>query len=130
MSEHEKMVKIIRFALVKIGCKINHLGFQYLCYAVELVILNPKAIHSLLKEVYQKISDEFHVGNRMTVHSSIRNVIEETYETGSFLELNNMFKMELYTLDDKPTCGEIIGLLAEYYSLKLYKNEEIFKDFD
>ena len=72
---------------------------------------------------------EYNVGNRMTVHSSIRNVIEQTYETGSFLEINKLFNTEIYTLDDKPTCGEIIGLLAEYYNLKLYKNEEIFKDF-
>ncbi|HIT62665.1 MAG TPA: hypothetical protein IAC38_04350 [Candidatus Caccovivens faecavium] len=129
MSEHDKMVKVIRFALVKIGCKINHLGFQYLCYAVELVIMNPGAIHNLLKDVYQKISDEYHVGNRMTVHSSIRNVIELTYETGSFLEINKFFKTEIYSLNDKPTCGEIIGLVAEYYTLKLYKSEEIFKDF-
>ena len=91
--------------------------------------MHPRAIHNLLKEVYQKISDEFNVGNRMTVHSSIRNVIEQTYETGSFLEINKLFNTEIYTLDDKPTCGEIIGLLAEYYNLKLYKNEEIFKDF-
>ena len=129
MSEHEEMVKVIRFALVKIGCKINHLGFQYLCYAVELVILNPGAIHNLLKEVYQKISDVFGVGNLMTVHSSIRNVIELTFETGSFIEINNLLKMNIYTLDDKPSCGEIIGLIAEYYNLKLYKDEEIFKDF-
>ncbi len=129
MSEHDKMVKVIRFALVKIGCKINHLGFQYLCYAVELVIMNPGAIHNLLKDVYQKISDEYHVGNRMIVHSSIRNVIELTYETGSFLEINKLFKTEIYSLNDKPTCGEIIGLVAEYYTLKLYKSEEIFKDF-
>lgn len=129
MSEHDKMVKVIRFALVKIGCKINHLGFQYLCCAIEIVIMNPRAIHNLLKEVYQKISDEYNVGNMMTVHSSIRNVIEQTYETGSFLEINKLFNTEIYTLDDKPTCGEIIGLLAEYYNLKLYKNEEIFKDF-
>ena len=129
MSEHEEMVKVIRFALVKIGCKINHLGFQYLCYAVELVILNPGAIHNLLKEVYQKISDAFGVGNLMTVHSSIRNVIELTFETGSFIEINNLLKMNIYTLDDKPSCGEIIGLIAEYYNLKLYKDEEICKDF-
>ncbi len=129
MDGHDKMVKVIRFALVKLGCKINHLGFQYLCYAIELVIMNPRAIHNLLKEVYQKISDEFNVGNRMTVHSSIRNVIEDTYESGSYLEINNLFKTEIYSLDDKPTCGEIIGLVAEYYTLKLYKNEEIFKDF-
>ena len=129
MSEHDKMVKVIRFALVKIGCKINHLGFQYLCCAIEIVIMNLRAIHNLLKEVYQKISDEYNVGNRMTVHSSIRNVIEQTYETGSFLEINKLFNTEIYTLDDKPTCGEIIGLLAEYYNLKLYQNEEIFKDF-
>ena len=129
MDGHDKMVKVIRFALVKLGCKINHLGFQYLCYAIELVIMNPRAIHNLLREVYQKISDEFHVGNRMTVHSSIRNVIEDTYESGSYLEINNLFKTEIYSLGDKPTCGEIIGLVAEYYTLKLYKNEEIFKDF-
>lgn len=129
MSEHEKMERVIRFALVKIGCKINHLGFLYLCYAVELVIENPQSLHNLLKGVYKKISDEFHVGNVMTVHSSIRNVIEDIYETGTYLEFNNMFEMDIYTLDDKPTCGEIIGLLAEYYNFKLYKNEEIFKDF-
>lgn len=129
MSEHEKMEKIIRFALTKIGCNTNYLGFKYLCYAVELVILNPHAIHSLIKDVYQKVSDAYHIGNTTTVHCSIRNVIENIYENGTYLELNNMFGTKIYTLNDKPTCGEIIGLIAEYYNFELYRKEEIFKDF-
>lgn len=37
-----------------------------------------------------------------------------------------MFNTNIFTVDDKPSCGQIIGLIAEYYNLRLYKSEEFF----
>ena len=40
MKENElnKVRKIIKYALIKIGFQVNRVGFKYLCYAIELVI--------------------------------------------------------------------------------------------
>jgi hypothetical protein len=36
-----------------------------------------------------------------------------------------MFGAKLYTIHDKPTAGELIRLVAEYYNLELYKNDPV-----
>lgn len=55
------------------------------------------------------------------IRIGIRHAIENTYINKSFAELNKMFKTQLYTINDKPTVGELIRLVAEYYNLGLYK---------
>ncbi len=112
--------KIIKLTLIRIGIRCDLIGFSYLCYAIELVILNPNLIHSLCKDLYTKVSEKFDVKKDSCVERSIRHAIENTYINKSFAELNRMFKMQLYTVDEKPTAGELIRLVAEYYNLGLY----------
>ena len=112
--------KIIKLTLIRIGIRCDLIGFSYLCYAIELVILNPNLIHSLCKDLYAKVSEKFDVKKDSCVERSIRHAIENTYINKSFAELNRMFKMQLYTVDEKPTAGELIRLVAEYYNLGLY----------
>ena len=119
-KELSTMRKIIKLTLIRIGIRCDLIGFSYLCYAIELVILNPNLIHSLCKDLYAKVSEKFDVKKDSCVERSIRHAIENTYINKSFAELNRMFKMQLYTVDEKPTAGELIRLVAEYYNLGLY----------
>lgn len=123
MSDKEltDMRGVIKLALIKIGIRCDLIGFSYLCYAIELVINNPALIHNLCKGLYSEVSRKFMLDNESCVERSIRHAIENTYINKSFSGLNKMFKTDLYDLDGKPTAGELIRLVAEYYNLGLYK---------
>ncbi|MBE7075466.1 MAG: hypothetical protein E7375_00145 [Clostridiales bacterium] len=123
MSDKEltDMRGVIKLALIKIGIRCDLIGFSYLCYAIELVINNPALIHNLCKGLYCEVSRKFMLDNESCVERSIRHAIENTYINKSFSGLNKMFKTDLYDLDGKPTAGELIRLVAEYYNLGLYK---------
>lgn len=125
MSEYDlnNARRIIKLALIKIGIRCDLIGFSYLCYAVELVIQRPNLIHNLCKGLYIEVGKKFDTCNDNCVERSIRHAIEYTYINKSFVELNNMFNFQLYAIEDKPTAGELIRLVAEYYNLGLYKQD-------
>ena len=127
MSEDKKIIRVVHYALAKLGCKVDKLGFRYLSYAVMIVIKNPSALHSLCKQVYQVVADHFEVKNAMTVHSSIRNMVDEICASDNFLILNAMFGFDHFKKNDHISCGEFIGLIAIYYTLEYYKNDEFYK---
>ena len=127
MNEDKRMTRVVHYALTKLGCKVDKLGFRYLSYAVMIVIKNPPALHNLCKQVYQKVADRFEVNNAMTVHSSIRNMVDEICATGNSLILNKMFGADHFKETDHISCGELIGLIAIYYTLEYYKNDEFYK---
>lgn len=115
--------KIIKLTFIKIGIRCDLIGFSYLCYAVELVIQNPALIHNLCKGLYNEVGKRFSTESENCVERSIRHAIENTYINKGFVELNRMFNMQLYAVGDKPTAGELIRLVAEYYNLGLYKQD-------
>lgn len=123
MSEKEMihMRKVIRLTLIQIGIRCDLLGFNYLCYAAELVIQNPKLIHNLCKGLYVKVGKHFHLDKPESVERAIRNAITQTAETKSFSSLNKMLGCKIFAFNDKPTVGELINLVSEYYKLELYK---------
>ncbi len=121
IMDMEAMRKIIKLAFIRIGVRCDLIGFKYLCYAVELVIQYPELVHNLCKGLYVEIGQRFNAESSGSVERSIRHAIDNTYINKSFSELNKMFKSQLYTIDDKPTAGELIRLVAEYYLLELYK---------
>lgn len=126
-KELERMRKVIKLTLIRIGIRCDLMGFNYLCYAAELVIQTPELIHNLCKGLYVEIGKHFNVENSSSVERSIRHAIDNTCVNKSYSELNKMFKTLLYAVDDKPTAGELIRLVAEYYLLELYVDDEFFK---
>lgn len=123
-SDLSEMRGIVKLALIKIGIRCDLIGFSYLCYAIELVIFNPRLIHNLCKGLYLEVGKKFETDKENCVERSIRHAIENTYINKSFIELNRMFNAQLYTINDKPTAGELIRLVAEYYNLGLYKSNK------
>ncbi len=129
MSESEKVQakKVIRYALIRIGFRMDQTGFQYLSCAIELVITYPMLLHNMVKGLFQEVCYIYNIEKVSSVQGAIRNMIDTTFYNHSFMEINKMFNIDLFTIDDKPSCGQIIGLIAEYYNLKLYKSEQFFQ---
>lgn len=124
MSEEEKkkMRKIITMTLIKIGIRCDLIGFDYLLYAIELVILDPSLTRGLCKRLYVKVGEHFNVTNSSNVERSIRHAIDSTYLYKNFQGLNNLVGYELYSINDKPTVGELIRLVADYYNFGMYND--------
>lgn len=125
MSEKElrHLRKVVKLTLIKIGVRCDLIGFKYLCSAIELVIQTPALIHNLCKGLYAEVGKLYENDSYYSVERSIRHAIDNTFVNKSFSELNKMFNTNLYSVHDKPTAGELIRLVAEYYLLELYKGE-------
>ena len=121
-DELQQMRKVIKMTFIRIGIRCDLLGFNYLCKGVELALFQPKLLNKLTKGLYVEIAKSFNVVNVNTIERSIRSAIENTAEEKSFSEINKLFKAMLFTIDEKPTAGELIRLVAEYYLLELYKD--------
>ncbi len=125
MSELDlfKMRKAIKLTLMKIGIRCDLVGFAYLCSAVELVILNPDLINHLCTQLYVNVGEKYNVQKCNSVERSIRHAIENTMNAKSFSEINKMFNAVLFSIDEKPTVGQLIKLVADYYTLGLYEQQ-------
>ena len=106
---------------LKIRCDL--VGFNFLSYAIELVIEEPSLIHKLCTDLYVKISKKFNIANEKCIERNIRHAIDRAYEANGLQEINNMFGAKVFADKQKPAAGELIKLLAEYYTLGLYKNQ-------
>ncbi|MGN1201460.1 MAG: sporulation initiation factor Spo0A C-terminal domain-containing protein [Candidatus Caccovivens sp.] len=121
-NEISAMRREIKLAFMRAGIRCDLVGFSYLCYAVELVIEEPELINCLCKNLYVRISQRFNVKNDNCVERSIRHAIDQTASTKTFKGLNEMFGVEIYKKGERPTSGELIRLIAEYYQLGMYKD--------
>ena len=117
-----KMRKIIRLTLIKIGLRCDLIGFAYICTSIELAILKPEMLNSLCKCLYTAVGQQYTVSKIGTVERNMRHAIENAFVSTSFSELNKIFKSDLFSEDEKPTVGELIKLMVQYYKLGLYKN--------
>lgn len=120
-----EMRKIITMTLIQIGIRCDLRGFNYLSYAIELVILDPSLIHGVCKGLYVKVGEHFNIAKSSNVERNIRHAIDNTFLFKNFETLNKLIGDELYTIKDKPTAGELIRLVAEYYRFGLYKKKKV-----
>ena len=117
----EEIKKVIRKAFIRIGIKCDMLGYKYLCQCAEEIILHPESFDNLCNGLYKIVAAKNNIQKSNNIERAMRTVIDLCYDTNGFMELNRMFKMNLFTIDDKPTTGELIKLVAEYYALDLWK---------
>lgn len=117
----EDIRKITKLALLKIGMRCDFSGFNYLSYAIELVIQDPDLINSLCTNLYVQIGKHFGVKNISCVERSMRHAISDIEKKKGFESLNHMFSAPLFVKGSRPTAGELIRLMAEYYNTGLYK---------
>lgn len=122
-KEIDKIKTIIHYTLIRIGFRVDLVGFNYLSYAIEIAISLPEETRNLCKGIYAIVAKKFNTPGSSSVERSIRHSIDNTYQNKTFMEINEMFNMNIFSPKDKPTAGELIKLIAEYYNLEIYKKD-------
>ena len=121
MEDNKEVQRIIKLTLIRLGIKCDLVGFSYLVHAVEVAIEQPMLVYNL-KKLFVIVAKRCNVENPFRVEANIQNAITLTHNTKGFSSINDLYGMEVFKPNYKPTTAEIIKLVAEYYNLGLYKN--------
>ena len=103
MENIEDIRRVTKLSLLKIGMRCDFSGFNYLSYAIELVIQNPELINSLCTNLYVQIGEHFGVKNISCVERSMRHAISNIEKQKGFDTLNQMFGANLFVKGSRPT---------------------------
>ena len=118
--ELSEQTKIVRMSLIRLGIKCDFSGFEYLVHAIEIVIENPHSVFTL-NQLIHNICRRCNEPSRTKVEANIQHAINKTYDNRGFNGINDLFGMDLICPDHKPSIGELVRLMAEYYLLEMYK---------
>lgn len=100
-----------------IGMPAHIKGYQFLREAVKMVMDNPDMINRITKELYPGIAHRFNTTSSK-VERAIRHAIEVAWGRGRIEVINQVFGSNVCTLENKPTNGEFIALVADKLSLE------------
>ena len=108
--------------LHELGVPAHIRGYQYLRYAIALVIKDITILNSITKALYPEIAIRFETTpNR--VERAIRHAIEISWERSELEVLNRLFRYTVRNDRGKPTNSEFIALLGDKLRLKLKAKE-------
>lgn len=102
---------------LSIGIPAHIKGYQFLREAVKMVMDSPDMINRITKELYPGIAHRFNTTSSK-VERAIRHAIEVAWGRGRIEEINREFGSNVCTLDNKPTNGEFIALVADKLNLE------------
>ena len=80
----------IHNTLLRIGVPPNLLGYSYITYAVELLLIDPTKMHAITKELYVDIAIRFR-STPSRVERAIRNAINVTWLYGNLDYITRIF---------------------------------------
>ena len=104
----EKLSKVF----LSVGIPAHIKGYQFLREAIKLTIDEPNIINSITKKLYPAVA-EIYDTSPSKVERAIRHAIEVAWNRGKIENINNLFGMKVYGVNDKPTNGEFIALVAD-----------------
>ena len=124
MSEF-RLTKHISEIFATVGIPANVKGYQYLREAIKVAIEHPGMINAITKELYPAVAKTFQT-SPSKVERAIRHAVEIGWSRGKIENINNLFGVKVYGHNDKPTNGELIGLIADKLSIdsKFYSTED------
>ena len=108
----ESLEERIANLFLTVGIPAHIKGYQYLREAVRMVIDNPDLMGRITKELYPGIARRFGTTSSK-VERAIRHAIEVAWNRGRIDALDEAFGKNVCSLDDKPTNGEFIALVAD-----------------
>ena len=97
---------------ISIGIPAHIKGYQFLREAVKLAVDDPEIIASITKRLYPTIAQKFDTSSSK-VERGMRHAIEVAWNRGKIENINNLFGLQIYGANDKPTNGELIALIAD-----------------
>lgn len=116
--EIHSMDERITSIFLMIGIPAHIKGYQYLRYAINMVMENPDVINRITKELYPGIAKHFGT-TPSKVERAIRHAIEVAWTRGKIENINQIFGYNIYNKNDKPTNGEFIALIADRLSIDM-----------
>lgn len=108
-SSVEEQTKSI---LLAIGIPANIKGYPYLCEAVNLATQSRDIVNKITKELYPEIAKRFNTSSSK-VERAIRHAIDVAWNRGKIKNMNEIFGIEIYSPNEKPTNGEFVALMAD-----------------
>lgn len=111
-SNVEEQTKSI---LLAIGIPANIKGYPYLCEAVNLASENREIVNKITKELYPEIAKKF-ATSASKVERAIRHAIDVAWNRGKIKNMNDIFGIDIYSPNEKPTNGEFVALMADRIS--------------
>ncbi|MBP3431589.1 MAG: hypothetical protein J6K39_01900 [Clostridia bacterium] len=121
MTKDQEIEKIVRLTLIRIGIKCDHTGFTYLEHAIKEVIENPKLLRNL-RSLFTIVARQCGASSAFRVEANIHNSLVVTQKRHGFDFINTIFGFQVVKPGQRPTIGELIKLVAEYYTMGLYKH--------
>jgi len=104
--------------LHEMGVPAHIKGYQYLRFAIAMVVEDMSVLNSITKTLYPEIAIKFETTpNR--VERAIRHAIETAWERSELEVINKMFRYTIRNDRGKPTNSEFIAMLADKLRLKL-----------
>lgn len=111
---------LIQINLIRSGFKLNLLGFKYFHEAILQTIEDSNLVYDTDK-LFKTVAKAFNVQNPFRVEANMHNAVTVACNNGAIYYINELFHMEVLRPGYKPTSAEVVKLMAEYISLKLYK---------
>ena len=97
---------------ISIGIPAHIKGYHFLREAVKLAVVDPDIISSITKKLYPTIAEKFATSSSK-VERGMRHAIEVAWNRGKIENINNLFGLQIYEANEKPTNGELIALIAD-----------------
>lgn len=104
----EKLTNIF----ITVGIPAHIKGYQFLREAIKLAMEKPEMINSITKKLYPSIAEKFNT-SASKVERAIRHAIEVAWNKGRIGNINEIFSLNIYEENEKPTNSEFIALVAD-----------------
>ena len=95
-----------------VGIPAHIKGYQFLREAILMAIDSPDIINCITKRLYPEVAERFST-SPSKVERAIRHAIEVAWNKGKIENINSLFGVRIYSVNEKPTNGEFIALVAD-----------------
>ena len=111
-SSQSTLDEKITSIFLTIGIPAHIKGYPYLREAVKMSIDDISIVNKITKELYPGIAAKFNTTSSK-VERAIRHAIDVAWNRGRIQNMNEVFGIDIYKANDRPTNGEFIALIAD-----------------
>lgn len=101
----------------EIGVPAHIKGYQYIRYAISMVVDDVDLLSAVTKELYPAIAKKFNT-TPSRVERAIRHAIEVAWNRGKIDTIDRLFGYTVHTDKGKPTNSEFIAIIADKLRLE------------
>lgn len=102
----------------QVGIPAHIKGYQYLRYAIIMVVRDSRVIGEVTKTLYPGVAKEFNT-TPSRVERAIRHAIEVAWDRGDVDVIDSFFGYTVQNSKGKPTNSEFIAMIADNLRLKM-----------